>query len=68
MNAIDLGKSFCRGSMRTYLLLKDKAARFNADAEIQALLADIRADDGAMDAFAGPYSPQRGRRSESIRL
>jgi len=33
---------FARGSMRTYLILKDKVARFNADAEIQALLADLR--------------------------
>ena len=30
---------FAAGSMRTYLILKEKVARFNADAEIQALLA-----------------------------
>ena len=29
---------FAAGSMRTYLILKEKAARFNADAEIQGLL------------------------------
>ena len=33
---------FARGSMRTYLILKDKVARFNADAEIQALLGELR--------------------------
>jgi xylose isomerase len=33
---------FARGSMRTYLLLKEKAARWNADAEIQGLLAELR--------------------------
>ena len=33
---------FARGSMRTYLILKEKVARFNADAEIQALLAELR--------------------------
>jgi xylose isomerase len=52
-------KDFARGCMRTYLILKEKAARFNADAEIQALLAEIQADDGSMDAFKGSYSPQK---------
>ena len=41
-------KDFARGCMRTYLILKEKAAQFNADKEIQALLAEINADDGAM--------------------
>jgi xylose isomerase len=34
-------KDFARGCMRTYLILKDKAARWNADQEIQAIVADI---------------------------
>jgi xylose isomerase len=38
---------FAAGSMRTYLILKEKVARFNADAEIQALLADLRARGAA---------------------
>jgi xylose isomerase len=50
-------KDFARGCMRTYLILKDKAERFNADAEIQSLLAEINTDDGSMDQFKGPYSP-----------
>jgi xylose isomerase len=33
--------------MRTYLILKDKARRFREDAEIQALLAQIRGGGGA---------------------
>lgn len=33
---------FAAGSMRTYLILKDKVARFNADSAIQALLGDLR--------------------------
>src|SRR6478609_6816738 len=32
---------FAAGSMRTYLILKEKVAAFNADSEIQALLADL---------------------------
>ena len=49
-------KDFARGCMRTYLILKDKAERFNADGEIQALLADINADDGAHSYLNGGYS------------
>ncbi len=52
-------KDFARGCMRTYLLLKDKAARFNADPEIQAILAEINADDGSMAPFLGAYSSQK---------
>jgi xylose isomerase len=52
-------KDFARGCMRSYLILKEKARRFSEDAEIQALLAEINADDGAMDALSGPYSPDK---------
>ena len=34
-------KDFARGCMRTYLILKDKAKRFNEHTEIQAILAEI---------------------------
>jgi xylose isomerase len=36
-------RAFARGCMRTYLILKDKAARWRADAEIQALLQELSA-------------------------
>jgi xylose isomerase len=52
-------KDFARGCIRTYLLLKEKAARWNADREIQALLAEINADDGTTAPFAGKYSAQK---------
>ena len=52
-------KDFARGCMRTYLILKEKGEQFNADAEIQALLAEINADDGSMDAFKGAYAPEK---------
>jgi xylose isomerase len=38
---------FARGSMRTYLILREKVARFNADTEIQALLAELHARGAA---------------------
>lgn len=37
-------KDFARGCMRTYLILKDKAARWNSDKEIQSILREISAD------------------------
>jgi xylose isomerase len=52
-------KDFARGCMRTYLILKEKAAQFNADKEIQALLAEINADDGGMAAYFGSYSSKK---------
>jgi xylose isomerase len=35
-------KDFARGCMRTYLILKDKARRWQEDAEIQSILAEIK--------------------------
>jgi xylose isomerase len=52
-------KDFARGCMRTYLILKEKAERWNADPEIQALLAQINADDGSTDFFKGAYSAEK---------
>lgn len=49
-------KAFARGCMRTYLIMKEKAARFNADPEVQALLAEINADDGTFDYLKDGYS------------
>jgi xylose isomerase len=54
-------KDFARGCMRTYLILKEKAAQFNADQEIQALLAEIHADDGSMSQYFGAYSPEKAK-------
>jgi xylose isomerase len=39
--------------------LKEKAERFNNDEAIQALLAQINADDGQMAAFRGAYSAEK---------
>jgi len=55
-------KAFARGCMRTYLILKEKAARWNADPEIQALVQEIHADDGAHSYLAGGYSKDKAER------
>ena len=52
-------KDFARGCMRTYLILKEKAACWNADQEIQALVAEINADDGLMNQYFGKYSAEK---------
>src|SRR3954453_10602461 len=39
-------KDFARGCMRTYLILKERAAQWNADSEIQTLLAEIARSNG----------------------
>ncbi len=55
-------KAFARGCMRNYLILKEKAQRFNADSEIQALLQAINADDGTFDYLKGGYSRDKAQR------
>ncbi len=57
-------KDFVRGCMRTYLVLKEKAAEWNADKEIQSILAEVNADDGSMAGYFGKYS--RGK-AEAIK-
>jgi xylose isomerase len=49
-------KDFARGCMRTYLILKEKAAHWNANSEIQAILKEISA--------ASPGTPKVGRYSD----
>jgi xylose isomerase len=39
-------REFARGCMRTYLILKEKARRWNADAEIQSLIQGSALDHG----------------------
>ncbi|MDK2980601.1 MAG: xylose isomerase [Chloroflexota bacterium] len=52
-------KDFARGCMRTYLILKEKAARFNADAEIQGILSELAQEDPAIAALGGKYTPEK---------
>jgi len=52
-------KDFARGCMRTYLILKEKAEQWNADKEIQEIVAEINADDGSMDQYFGEYSAEK---------
>jgi xylose isomerase len=58
-------KDFARGCMRTYLILKEKAAQWNADQEIQSIVAEINADDGSMDHYFGQYSAEKANALKS---
>jgi xylose isomerase len=42
--------------MRTYLILKERAARWNADSEIQTLRQEIEADEPSLMPLLGVYS------------
>jgi xylose isomerase len=61
-------KEFARGCMRTYLILKEKAKQFNADPEIQALLAEINANDGSQDEWLGAYNRDSAQKLKAAEL
>jgi xylose isomerase len=54
-------KDFARGCMRTYLILKEKAAQWNANKEIQSLVTEINAGDASMDQYFGRYSAGKAK-------
>jgi xylose isomerase len=47
---------FAAGSMRTYLILKEKVAQWNADADIQSLLGEL-AERGAAPGGRFSFTP-----------
>jgi xylose isomerase len=44
------------GCMRSYLVLREKVQRFNADAEIQAMLSELEVCDDTVSGFTRTYS------------
>ena len=52
--------------MRSYLILKEKASHFNADAEIQGLLAEIHARDPQIEALIANYNAETVERLRKI--
>lgn len=55
---------FAAGSMRTYLILKEKVAQYNADKEIQALLAEL-AERGAAPGKRVRFTAESARELKS---
>ena len=54
-------KEFAKGCMRTYMILKDKAARWNADKEIQGLLKLINQSD-PLEKLTKKFSPANAKK------
>jgi xylose isomerase len=58
---------FAKGCMRTYKILKHKAAAFDRDPEVKSLLAEQR--DAALDGLlGGGYTPQRAERLKAVAI
>jgi xylose isomerase len=55
-------KEFARGCMRTYMILKEKAARWNADKDVQALRNEINTGDPNLEKLTKKYSSGNARK------
>ena len=54
-------KAFASGCMRTYLILKEKAKRWNEDKEIQDLLEAVKRSDPELEALCKGYSSEKAK-------
>ena len=52
---------FAAGCMRTYNILREKAAQFEADAEIQGILQDVENRNPEYEQHLGKYSREKAR-------
>jgi len=59
---------FAAGCMRNYLILKEKARQFNADAEIQSLLAEIRSTSPGNGSAPHVYSRTRADEIKALAI
>jgi xylose isomerase len=55
-------KEFARGCMRTYMILAEKARRWNADAEIQGLLKQINIEDASLAKLTKKFSEANAKK------
>src|SRR6266566_647751 len=60
--------AFAAGSMRTYLILKEKAARFDRDPEIRQILDELRARGGGAERLVFSAERARGLQNEAFDL
>ena len=60
--------AFASGCMRSYLILKEKAQRFNQDADIQALLEGMRVRDPELEEYMGSYRREHAQRLKAHRF
>jgi xylose isomerase len=55
-------KEFARGNMRTYMILKEKADRWNNDKEIQGLLQLVNVEDAGMAKLTKKFSAANAKK------
>jgi xylose isomerase len=55
-------KAFAKGCMRTYMILKEKAQRWNEDREIRALLNEINLGDANLEKLTKKFSAGNAKR------
>jgi len=55
-------REFAKGCMRTYMILKEKAQRWNTDKEIQQLRQEINVGEPNLEKLTKKYSPQNAKR------
>lgn len=61
-------KDFARGCMRTYLILKEKAQKFNADPEILEILSELNQEDPGLAPYFGKYTPEKAKALKEIQF
>ena len=59
---------FAAGCMRTYLILKEKAAQFNADAEIQGMIKNLSADPDGIEPLLASYSKENADKLSAMKI
>jgi xylose isomerase len=59
---------FAAGCMRTYLILKEKAAQFNADAEIQDMIKNLSADPDGIEPLLATYSKENADKLSAMEI
>jgi len=55
-------KEFAKGCMRTYMILKEKAQRWNEDKEIQGILKSINVSDPLLEKLSKRFSPSNAKK------
>lgn len=55
-------REFAKGCMRTYMILKDKAERWNRDSEIQSILKDINVQDPLLGKLTKKFSTKNAKK------
>ncbi len=59
---------FARGCMRTYLILKEKAAQFDSDKEVRQLLREINREESSLSKLTGRYSSENATKLKAAKI